>query len=136
MKVLMFSDDQIWDIFKLLAAILHLGNVQYDAVEKSNLDATGFCDRTQTARVAKQLAVSLLVLSLLLHILAGIQNLSLKNPEIKFIPWTKNKCEIAYLAPGRGHCWTLVSVHDVSALIRVNGLNLTHRFDLKTYNHH
>eukprot|EP00057_Strongylocentrotus_purpuratus_P025453 XP_011679927.1 PREDICTED: myosin-VIIa [Strongylocentrotus purpuratus] len=58
MKVLNFTDDEIWDIFKLLASILHLGNIKYTAIEKSNLDATGFKDHSQTAKVAKLLAVN------------------------------------------------------------------------------
>lgn len=29
MKILMFSDSEHWDISKLLAAILHLGNVEF-----------------------------------------------------------------------------------------------------------
>lgn len=29
MKVLMFTDEEIWDIMKILAALLHLGNVKY-----------------------------------------------------------------------------------------------------------
>lgn len=29
LKVLNFSDDEVWEILKLLAAILHLGNVKY-----------------------------------------------------------------------------------------------------------
>ena len=31
MKVLLFSDSEIWDILKLLAAVLHIGNVKYRA---------------------------------------------------------------------------------------------------------
>lgn len=30
MKILMFSDSEHWDISKLLAAILHLGNVEFE----------------------------------------------------------------------------------------------------------
>jgi len=30
MKVLMFTDTENWEISKLLAAILHLGNLQYE----------------------------------------------------------------------------------------------------------
>ena len=36
MKVLMFSDEEIWDIMKILAALLHLGNVKYSG-EQTNL---------------------------------------------------------------------------------------------------
>lgn len=31
MKVLLFSDMEIWEILKLLAALLHMGNVKYRA---------------------------------------------------------------------------------------------------------
>lgn len=31
MKVLQFSDEDIWDVFKLLAAVLHTGNIKYKA---------------------------------------------------------------------------------------------------------
>lgn len=30
MKILMFSDSEHWDISKLLAVILHLGNVEFE----------------------------------------------------------------------------------------------------------
>lgn len=29
MKVLMFSDQEIWEILKILSALLHLGNIKY-----------------------------------------------------------------------------------------------------------
>ncbi|XP_076969617.1 unconventional myosin-VIIa isoform X7 [Tamandua tetradactyla] len=38
MKVLMFTDTENWEISKLLAAILHLGNLQYEARTFENLD--------------------------------------------------------------------------------------------------
>jgi len=31
MKVLMFTDDEVWDILRILAALLHLGNVKYSS---------------------------------------------------------------------------------------------------------
>ncbi|XP_047374832.1 unconventional myosin-VIIa [Sciurus carolinensis] len=39
MKVLMFTDTENWEISKLLASILHLGNLQYEARTFENLDA-------------------------------------------------------------------------------------------------
>lgn len=30
MKILMFSENDSWEIFKLLAAVLHLGNVKFE----------------------------------------------------------------------------------------------------------
>lgn len=29
MKVLMFSDSEVWEILKLLAAVLHMGNIKF-----------------------------------------------------------------------------------------------------------
>ncbi|XP_016887435.1 myosin VIIAa isoform X2 [Cynoglossus semilaevis] len=39
MKVLMFTDKENWEISKLLAAILHMGNLRYEARSYDNLDA-------------------------------------------------------------------------------------------------
>uniref|UniRef100_A0AAZ3PUG2 Myosin VIIAb n=1 Tax=Oncorhynchus tshawytscha TaxID=74940 RepID=A0AAZ3PUG2_ONCTS len=39
MKVLMFTETENWEISKLLAAILHMGNLRYEAHTYDNLDA-------------------------------------------------------------------------------------------------
>ncbi|XP_063162023.1 unconventional myosin-VIIa isoform X2 [Candoia aspera] len=39
MKVLMFTDTENWEISKLLASILHMGNLRYEARNYDNLDA-------------------------------------------------------------------------------------------------
>ncbi|XP_029448431.1 unconventional myosin-VIIa-like [Rhinatrema bivittatum] len=39
MKVLIFTDTENWEISRLLAAILHMGNLQYEARMYDNLDA-------------------------------------------------------------------------------------------------
>lgn len=52
MKVLLFSDQEIWEILKLLAAILHCGNIKYKATVVDNLDATEIPDRSNVERVA------------------------------------------------------------------------------------
>ncbi|MEQ2273961.1 Unconventional myosin-VIIa, partial [Xenotaenia resolanae] len=39
MKVLMFTEKENWEITKLLAAILHMGNLRYEARTYDNLDA-------------------------------------------------------------------------------------------------
>uniref|UniRef100_A0A8C2RZE7 Myosin VIIB n=1 Tax=Capra hircus TaxID=9925 RepID=A0A8C2RZE7_CAPHI len=45
MKILMFSDSENWDLSKLLATILHLGNVEFMAAVFENLDS---CDVMET----------------------------------------------------------------------------------------
>uniref|UniRef100_A0A1B6ETW6 Myosin-VIIa n=3 Tax=Proconiini TaxID=565685 RepID=A0A1B6ETW6_9HEMI len=57
MKVLLFSDQEIWEILKLLAALLHIGNIKYKAAIIDNLDATEIPDLSNVTRVANLLAV-------------------------------------------------------------------------------
>merc|ERR1712223_1095769 len=52
MKVLMFTDQEIWDILKVLAALLHMGNIKYKGKVIDNLDATDIPDQTNVERVA------------------------------------------------------------------------------------
>lgn len=40
MKVLMFSDQEIWELLVVLAALLHLGNIKHERRVINNLDAT------------------------------------------------------------------------------------------------
>ncbi|XP_015589004.1 myosin-VIIa [Cephus cinctus] len=58
MKVLNFSEQDFWSIMKLLAAILHLGNLSYKPVVFANMDATEIHDTTNLTRVAKIVGVS------------------------------------------------------------------------------
>uniref|UniRef100_A0A1L8E5D6 Putative myosin class v heavy chain n=1 Tax=Nyssomyia neivai TaxID=330878 RepID=A0A1L8E5D6_9DIPT len=57
MKVLSFSDEDIWHIFRLLGAILHLGNLKYKAVVVQNLDTSEVNDPVNSSRVASLLGV-------------------------------------------------------------------------------
>lgn len=52
MKVLMMTDNDIWDILKTLAALLHMGNIKYKAKVVANLDATEIPDHTNVERVS------------------------------------------------------------------------------------
>ncbi|KAL3848316.1 hypothetical protein ACJMK2_019184 [Sinanodonta woodiana] len=38
MKVLMFNDQEVWEILKILAALLHMGNLQYSTIEMDTID--------------------------------------------------------------------------------------------------
>ena len=58
MKVLMMSDQEIWDILKILAALLHMGNVKYKGKVVDNLDATEIPDQSNVERVAAILGVN------------------------------------------------------------------------------
>ncbi|XP_064221389.1 unconventional myosin-VIIa isoform X2 [Aotus nancymaae] len=58
MKVLMFTDTENWEISKLLAAILHLGNLQYEARTFENLDACEVLFSPSLATAASLLEVN------------------------------------------------------------------------------
>uniref|UniRef100_A0A8D1VBA8 Unconventional myosin-VIIa n=1 Tax=Sus scrofa TaxID=9823 RepID=A0A8D1VBA8_PIG len=58
MKVLMFTDTENWEISKLLAAILHLGNLQYKDRTFENLDACEVLFSTALATAASLLEVN------------------------------------------------------------------------------
>lgn len=57
MKVLLFTESEIWEIHKLLAAVLHCGNIKYEATVIDNLDATEITDQANVRRVATLLGV-------------------------------------------------------------------------------
>uniref|UniRef100_A0A663M4E5 Myosin VIIB n=1 Tax=Athene cunicularia TaxID=194338 RepID=A0A663M4E5_ATHCN len=57
MKILMFSDSENWDISKLLAAILHLGNVEFEAAVYDNLDCSDVMDSPHFSVASKLLEV-------------------------------------------------------------------------------
>ncbi|XP_055479496.1 unconventional myosin-VIIa isoform X1 [Psammomys obesus] len=58
MKVLMFTDTENWEISKLLAAILHMGNLQYEARTFENLDACEVLFSPSLATAASLLKVN------------------------------------------------------------------------------
>ncbi|KAL1774170.1 unconventional myosin-VIIa isoform X2 [Sigmodon hispidus] len=58
MKVLMFTDTENWEISKLLAAILHMGNLQYEARTFENLDACEVLFSASLATAASLLEVN------------------------------------------------------------------------------
>ncbi|XP_073822643.1 unconventional myosin-VIIa ck [Musca autumnalis] len=59
MKVLLFTDQEIWEIIKLLAALLHCGNIKYKATVVDNLDATEIPEYINVERVAALLGLPL-----------------------------------------------------------------------------
>ena len=57
-KVLTFSDEDIWHIMRLLAAILHIGNIKYKACDINNLEATEITNKRVVEMCAQLLQVS------------------------------------------------------------------------------
>ncbi|KAK2490396.1 hypothetical protein MC885_007469 [Smutsia gigantea] len=57
MKILTFSDSENWDLSKLLAAILHLGNVEFMAAVFENLDSSDVMETPAFPAVVKLLEV-------------------------------------------------------------------------------
>ncbi|XP_055501291.1 unconventional myosin-VIIa-like [Leucoraja erinacea] len=62
MKILMFSDKEQWDINKLLAAVLHLGNLKFQAAVYNNLDCCELLSSSHLSMATKLLEVDLLEL--------------------------------------------------------------------------
>ncbi|XP_046338016.2 myosin-VIIa-like isoform X1 [Haliotis rufescens] len=58
MKVLMFTEPEMWSILKILASLLHVGNVRYNAIELDNIDATEIQDISFINKAARLLEVS------------------------------------------------------------------------------
>ena len=52
MKVLEMTDQEIWDILKVLAALLHMGNIKYKSTSEQNMEASSIPDLTNVERVA------------------------------------------------------------------------------------
>lgn len=57
MKILSFSDDEFSEIMKLLACILHLGNLKYKVTVVQNMDTCEITDIANIARIAVMLGV-------------------------------------------------------------------------------
>ncbi|XP_054838494.1 unconventional myosin-VIIb [Eublepharis macularius] len=57
MKILMFSDSEHWEISKLLGAILHLGNMEFEAAVYDNLDCSAVLDSAHFSIATKLLEV-------------------------------------------------------------------------------
>lgn len=58
MKVLTFEETDVYEIFRLLAAILHLGNLKYKGIVVQNIDATEVNDNVNAGKVATLLGVA------------------------------------------------------------------------------
>ena len=58
----MMSDQDIWEILKILAGLLHMGNIKYKGKVVDNLDATDIPDKANVELVANILGVNLLSL--------------------------------------------------------------------------
>ncbi|XP_062852568.1 unconventional myosin-VIIb [Trichomycterus rosablanca] len=57
MKILMFTENESWEIHKLLAAILHLGNVDFEATISNNLEGCEIVDSAHFNMTAQLLEV-------------------------------------------------------------------------------
>ncbi|XP_068143632.1 LOW QUALITY PROTEIN: myosin-VIIa [Drosophila tropicalis] len=57
MKVLSFKPEEVWSIFSLLAAILHLGNLRFKATEVANLEVAELDDGKNLQNVAQLLGL-------------------------------------------------------------------------------
>ncbi|XP_060803204.1 myosin-VIIa [Amyelois transitella] len=61
-KVLNFSDAEVWSVFGLLAAILHLGNLKFKGFHVNNIESSEVSDMINASRIASLLGVNKSVL--------------------------------------------------------------------------
>ncbi|KAI5635399.1 myosin head (motor domain) domain-containing protein [Phthorimaea operculella] len=57
-KVLNFTDDDVWGVFSLLAAILHLGNLKFKSYNFNNIESSEVADSINASRIANLLGVN------------------------------------------------------------------------------
>lgn len=57
-KVLNFADSEVWSMFSLLAAILHLGNLKFKSLHSNNIDSSEVADPLNANRIASLLGVN------------------------------------------------------------------------------
>lgn len=57
-KVLNFTDSEVWSMFSLLAAILHLGNLKFKSFNLNNIDSSEVADALNANRIASLLGVN------------------------------------------------------------------------------
>ncbi|XP_049788298.1 myosin-VIIa-like [Schistocerca cancellata] len=57
MKVLNFNENEVWEIIKLLAVVLHLGNIKYKAKVIANIDTSEIPDKVHAKKIADILGV-------------------------------------------------------------------------------
>ncbi|XP_073705873.1 unconventional myosin-VIIb [Garra rufa] len=57
LKILTFSDKDCWEIFKLLAAILHMGNIDFQSTIMNNMDTCDILSSNHFSVIAKLLEV-------------------------------------------------------------------------------
>ncbi|OWR43684.1 putative myosin-VIIa [Danaus plexippus plexippus] len=57
-KVLNFDDNDVNDLFSLLAAILHLGNLKFKSINVNNMDSSEVTDSINANRIASLLGVT------------------------------------------------------------------------------
>lgn len=61
-KVLNFPEKEVWGIFSLLAAILHLGNLKFKAYNFNNMESSEVSDSVNATRISSLLGVNKSVL--------------------------------------------------------------------------
>ncbi|KAM3962821.1 myosin-VIIa [Aphomia sociella] len=61
-KVLNFPDSDVWTVFSLLSAILHLGNLKFKSFSVNNMESSEVADNMNATRIATLLGVNKSVL--------------------------------------------------------------------------
>ncbi|KAG1715049.1 Myosin-VIIa [Nymphon striatum] len=131
MKVLMFGDKEIWEIMKILGALIHMGNIQYRPTIIDNLDATEIIDSVFVTKSANLIEVdkqhlvdALTTRSIFAHgdtvvsTMSAEMSLDVRDAFVKGIYgrmfiWIVNKINSAIYKPKAGSGRTSIGVLDI-----------------------
>ncbi|XP_016380628.1 unconventional myosin-VIIa-like [Sinocyclocheilus rhinocerous] len=111
LKILTFSDRDCWEIFKLLAAILHMGNIDFQSTTMNNMDSCDVLSSSHFSVTAKLLEVGDAVLDKSLTHRSFMTNREIVTKPLSSEQATATRDAFAKAMYGRLFVWTFTKIN-------------------------